>query len=307
MARPTCWGPAQGLAFRAMVNRHPLRRSGAGRCWAFAVGLLATFGVLPTAAQDAADSAAVSDSGPAVPTAGTQQDSLAPIPLILGSDTLGFLFGSTGLLDAEERAEAVLDRLQELRVQRVPGDSVRADMDRNPPVVLAGDEPVLAVTPADARGLGMTLTQAVVAYQEVVRSALQLPLVRDTPRELLVAVGLVLLVTLLLVLSWRLLGRAEPKVADTVTRIVMSRISAIRVQGVEFVSGADIERSLRGSSGGDSLWPCWWSISRWRSRSFPPPVPWRTASFRSCWAPSGTRRWRWCCTCPTSSTSSSSW
>jgi len=228
-----------------------------GCSWALAVVLLATIEVVPTAAQDAPDSAAETpDSVEAILTVGADEDSLAATPLVLGSDTLGFLYGSTGLLDAEERARAVLDRLQELRVERVPGESVRADLERSPPLVLAGDEPVLAVTPADARGLGMTLSEAVVAYQEVVRSALELPLVRETPKELLVAVGLVLLVTFLLWLSWRLLGRAEPKVADGITRVVTSRISAIRVQGVEFVSGDDIGRSLR-----VSVWLLRWVLS----------------------------------------------
>jgi len=202
----------------------------------------------PVSAQGAAQDslptpAAVDSASTLVP----QGDSLAaaPVPIVLGVDTLGFLYGPAGLRDATVRAEDLADRLQALRLRQVSPDSVSVRLDRTPPVVVVQGEPVLAVTGAEVAAQGVSADSAVALYARIVRDALALPLLRDTPRELIIGIALMLLATILMFWLWRLLARLQPRVVTFITLRVRRRISAIKFQRFVIASGDDIGRWIR--------------------------------------------------------------
>jgi len=196
----------------------------------------------PTTVLDsapAADSVADAAAGPVA-------DTLLPVPIVLGRDTLGYLHGPAGLRDAEVRAEDLTDRLNELRLRGVSPDSVTVGTNRLPPVVLVQGEPILAVTPADVAAQGVAADSAVALYARVVREALALPIFRDTPREVAYGIALMLLATMLVFWVWRWMAKAQPRAVTFITLRVRRHISAIRFQRFEIASGDDIGRWIRG-------------------------------------------------------------
>jgi small-conductance mechanosensitive channel len=195
------------------------------------------------AAQDtvasARDSAALAtDSAVAV------DPSLAPAPIIVGGDTLGFLYGAEGIAGPAQRAEAFRTRVRGQRLQGASPDSIRVALDREPPVIYIGPQPVLAVTDGDAQGLGLDRELAVAAYRDVVEVALAIPILQAPPRALLISIGLVIASTILLWLLWRLLAALQPRVANGINRLVSKRVKSVKVQGVEFISAEQIEGGI---------------------------------------------------------------
>lgn len=194
-----------------------------------------------------ADSMAAADSIAAADSVGAPAaDSLLPVPIVLGRDTLGYLYGPAGLRDPEVRAEDLAERLNDLRMRGVSPDSVSVSMDRRPAVVLVGGEPILAVTPAEIAAQGVPADSAVARYAQIVRDALALPIFRDTPRELAYGIALMLVATVLVFWVWRWMARAQPRVVTFITLRVRRRISRIRFQRFEIASGDDIQRWIRG-------------------------------------------------------------
>lgn len=234
------------------MNRRRRGLPGSRRGGTLAVAFLLAFALLggtdPLAGQDPDSALSVADSveaaGQAPDSVGAQPDGPAA-PIVLGRDTLGFLYGNTGLESASQRAATLNQTLVRLRLGGVPPDSVGTDLTRDPPVVLASGRAIMAVTPADARGLGLQVPEAAQAYADLVRGALAIPLIRATPRQLLISTGLVILTTVLLLLAFKLLGMLQPKVAGWLTQRITKRISSVKVQDLELVSTEQIDRAVR--------------------------------------------------------------
>jgi len=191
----------------------------------------------------------VAPAGIQVQGVSTEADTVqgGPVPIVLGVDTIGFLYGPAGLRDPEVRAEDLAERLRALRFERVPPDSVRINADRSPPVVLVSGEPVLVVTPAEIAAQGVAPDSALAIYARIVRNALALPLLRGTPRELAVGVLLMLLSTILFIWIWRTLARIQPRATEFFKARVTARVSAIRFQRFEIVSEAGVARTVESS------------------------------------------------------------
>ena len=194
-------------------------------------------------APAAQDSASAADSI-AADSAVTGDQSLAPAPIVIGGDTLGVLYGAEGIAGPSQRAEAFRSRVRTQRLQGASSDSIRVALDRDPPLIYIGAQPVLAVTPGDAAGLETDLAAAVDVYRAVVAEALAVPILQAPPRALLISIGLVVLSTILLWLLWRMLAALQPRVASAANRLVARRVTAVRFQGVEFISGEQIERGI---------------------------------------------------------------
>ncbi|HKK93965.1 MAG TPA: mechanosensitive ion channel family protein [Longimicrobiales bacterium] len=200
------------------------------------------------ASQDTTAGAEVTDTavGGRIPQTSDMVDETVPAPIVIGPDTVGTLYGVSGVLSPTERRDAVVERLQALRLRRVSPDSVTTTTGPDGRVVRAGGTPVLAVTPGDAAGLGVSPDSALTLYAASVRTALDVPLIRGTPRELVVAIGLVILSTIVLVILWRLLGALQPKIAGAISTRIRRRVDTIRFQRLEIASGDDIDRMVSG-------------------------------------------------------------
>jgi len=216
-------------------------------------GLVALLLSLPTAAGAQGTPTPTQDSVPTPDSAQSPDSTALPappdttaVPILLGNDTLGYLYGPVGLREAEVRAEDLTERLQSLRMRGVPADSVRIRDDRVPPVILVEGEPVLAVTPAEVAAQGVPADSAVALYARLIREALELPIFRDTPRQIGLGILLMVLATVLLVFLWRRLATVQPRVVTFITARVRARIGSIRLQRFEIASGEDIERGIRG-------------------------------------------------------------
>ena len=225
---------------RPSARRSPvsaaLRRTG--------LAALLLLGAIPAWAQGTQDSAVAAAPDSAVVPA---QDSIAPAPIVIGADTVALLYGVSGVLTPQERADNVVGRLQQLRLRRVPADSVSVLSGPEAQVVQVAGTPVLAVTQGDADALGLTPAAALDFYTDAVRDALDIPIVRGTPRELLIAIGLVILSAILLVILWRLLAELEPKFAGALSAAIRKRVTAIRFQKLELATGDDIDRIVKWS------------------------------------------------------------
>jgi small-conductance mechanosensitive channel len=210
--------------------------------------VLLTAATIAVAASGAA-AQGVQDSTDAFPVdsvdAVAAPDSVLPATIVIGSDTVATLYGVSGVLSPSERARNATDRLQGLRLRRVPADSVSVSVEAGGGVVRVAGAPVLAVTQGDADGLGVSPDSALALYATAVRTALDVPLIRGTPRELLIAVGLVILSTILLVIVWRLLAELEPRFAGALSAAIRKRVNVIRFQKLEIATGDDIDRIVK--------------------------------------------------------------
>ncbi len=223
---------------RALRRLRPL--PGVVGLLALAVPLVAT--AAPLRAQDGQDTTTVATPDS---LSAPQVGSSTAAPIVIGTDTVATLYGVSGVLTPSERAGNVVRRLQDLRLRRVPADSVVVVSDADGSRVWVAGTAVLAVTQGDAEGLGVSLDAATSLYADAMRTALDIPIVRGTPRELLIAVGLVLLSTILLVILWRLLAELEPKFAGAVSTAIRKRVTSIRFQKLELATGDDIDRVVK--------------------------------------------------------------
>ena len=175
-----------------------------------------------------------------VPAGPPRPDSAA---VVLRGDTLAYLYGALGPFSAADRADAVSQRLANLRRQGVDSAEVRVVTDGPRPEVWVGQLVLLTVTAQDtlARGSAAAATSALAA---MARSGLRGSLLTRNIRDLLKGLLETVLATVALYFLLRLMARWYPRLYRRIRDIQEEKVPAIRFQGLVLLTGERIEQLL---------------------------------------------------------------
>jgi len=176
------------------------------------------------------------------PSAALGQSTTASAPVQVAGQTLFLLQRGIGSFSVAERAQAVNRRLEAILLStpaRVQPTVRRSDLGL---LILIGDEPIIAVTEADARAEGLSPEALADRWASAIQAGIlqgSAQRIRDTLLRRMLIVGAVILVSFGLL---TLLGRARRRLASWLaTR--RHRISAFRFKGLELVSAERIYRA----------------------------------------------------------------
>lgn len=168
---------------------------------------------------------------------------------MLDGDTLFLVQTRLGPFAPADRARAILERLS-----RVAGDPMRADDS----VVIAdgvgttdivvGDVVIMSVTDADAEAAGVARLDLARERAAVIARALEAESFWAIVKIVLVGVAFTLLATAVLIALWRLLGWLFPRIYARLESWRGTRIPAIRIQRLEFISSARLTDVLIGAA-----------------------------------------------------------
>ncbi|MGH7532485.1 MAG: hypothetical protein ACREL4_04245, partial [Gemmatimonadales bacterium] len=178
----------------------------------------------------------------------------APAPrgaaVVFRGDTLFSLYGNVGAFTAEERAAAVMGRLQRAAGAVSSGtDSIGVvDADTHTDLVV-GDVVLMSVLDADAKAAGTSRLELATADARIATAAIAAAKGHNTIRTLIVGAGLTLLATLVLLLLLRLLRVVFPRLERMIAGARGTRIPALRIQRFEVISSARIADFLAGVVG----------------------------------------------------------
>ena len=104
----------------------------------------------------------------------SEQMSVEGAPVMLGRQTIFILESGIGSFSAQERANAVSDRINDLANDSdFRPNSIRVDNQAEGPKLVAGDRFILAVTSADARTSGQTPQALAARYRQQIITALE--------------------------------------------------------------------------------------------------------------------------------------
>lgn len=176
--------------------------------------------------------------GPAVPVGA---------PVVVGVDTLFYLYQSFGSVSAQDRATAIPGRiLQAAKRVRAGIDTVAVVQLGDQVGILAGDLVLLGVLPGDV--LDTTESRAAVAgrYAELIKDVIARGSFRERVRQLGVGLVLTLLATLVALLLRLLLVRTLDRVGQWIDLLRgSSRLPTLRIQKLEVLSADRIADVLR--------------------------------------------------------------
>ncbi len=196
-------------------------------------------------------SSAVRDALPAdTSTAATRPDSAA---VVVGGDTLGFLYGRLGPFSVQDRAARVAQRIHDLHYQGEDTTGVHVVQDDGRMEVWVGDVVVAIVTAQDTVGRGTYMAAAAAGMAEMVKAGLGGAMLTRDLRDLLLGLLKTALATLVLYWLLGLMSRWYPRLYARIRALQEHKLRAIRFQGLELVSGERIQALLVGGARGSRL------------------------------------------------------
>lgn len=201
--------------------------------------ILALFFVLTQTADSAVNQAAPSPPTPSEESVGA--------PVIFADEALFTLYDNLGPFTAQERAQAVAERLAALakdpftRIYPVSA----ADRESTSELVY-GEMVVMTVTDRDAQPTGTIRQELAKDYAQRIKTALAKSREQVTTRALMIDAGLALLDTIILVVLLVLFHKTFPKLYVKIEAWRGTVIRAIKIQRVELLSADQIAAGLTG-------------------------------------------------------------
>lgn len=201
--------------------------------------ILALFFVLTQTADSAVNQTAPSPPTPSEKSVGA--------PVIFADEALFTLYDNLGPFTAQERAQAVAERLAALakdpftRIYPVSA----ADRESTSELVY-GEMVVMTVTDRDAQPTGTIRQELAKDYAQRIKTALAKSREQVTTRALMIDAGLALLDTIILVVLLVLFHKTFPKLYVKIEAWRGTVIRAIKIQRVELLSADQIAAGLTG-------------------------------------------------------------
>ena len=155
-------------------------------------------------------------------------------PVLLGEQTIFVLENGIGSFSVQERAQAVSDRITTLANNpKFQVNSIRVDIQADGTKIVANDQVILAVTPADVRAGGQTQQALAEAYRQQIIAALQEDRVRffrGNPKASLILIAVATIIVIVIII---IINRIFPRTLAGLESWRQARISAISVDEVE--------------------------------------------------------------------------
>ena len=208
------------------------------------VSLLAASLAAPIAAQHrptTTDSARADTTRPAPPPAA---------PVLFDGDTLFLIRTPIGAFTPAERADAISRRLTRFvgEPRALSADSFNVVSDSTGAEVRLGTEPIMVVTPADAAVEGRPADSLAADYRTRIAGAVGRKMEASGLRALIIDAVLALLVTVVLVVLLRLLGRGFRALHRWLAAARNTTIHGLRIQRVELLSADQLAGTLVGAA-----------------------------------------------------------
>lgn len=183
------------------------------------------------------------------PLAG-QRDSAAlraGAPVVIGQDTLFALYGRIGAFTPAERARGVMERAMRVAAAVAGGrDSIVVMEAETHTDLVVGETVLMTVLNADARPLGKNRAELSRAYAAALADALRLAVKRTTLKAVLLGALFTVLATAALLVLLKLGNAFFPRLVTLLEGWRRTRIPAIRIQRLEFVSASRVTDFLLG-------------------------------------------------------------
>lgn len=169
----------------------------------------------------------------------------AGAPVVFAEETLFPLYDRIGPFTAQERAQAITDRLARLSkdpfTRTYPITITHRDTTSE---LVYGEMVLMTVTDQDAQPTGKTRQEVGEDYAKKIQSVLAKAREQLTPRALIIDAGLVLLDTAILVALLVLFHKLFPKVYAKITAWRGTVIRPLKLQRVELLSANQIAEAL---------------------------------------------------------------
>lgn len=188
--------------------------------------------------------------------AATPPDSTAPVsarrvfgaPVVFHQDTVFVVHSRLGPYSPEERAAAIVDRLERIsRGTRARIDSLTVVDGEASSDVLSGKRVLMTVTDADAEAAGLPRRRLARIIARNTYTALRAEASRTGLRNLVIGGFLALVSTLALILAFKLLNRLIRRTNRLLGAWRHTRIPALRIQKLEVLSADRITNALLGA------------------------------------------------------------
>lgn len=178
------------------------------------------------------------NTSPAVP---------ASAPVVFEDEPLFVIYDKIGSFTPQERARAVIERLERLAKDPYAGrDTVTATDQELTSELVSGETVVMTVTERDAQPTGKSRQELAKDYAQKIQAALTRSREQVTLRSLIIDAGLALLDTVILIILLVLSNKTFPKVYARIEVWRGTVIRPIKIQHVELLSADQITEGLAG-------------------------------------------------------------
>ncbi len=155
-------------------------------------------------------------------------------PVMLGKQTIFVLENGVGLFSVQERAQAVSHRIVSLaNAPTFQADSIRIKTQSNGTKILADDQVILTVTPADVQAVGQTQQALAQRYRQQIIAAIEEDRARFFKGDPRTSLPLIAAATVAVIVIFMILNRIFPRILSGLAAWQQARISAISVDGME--------------------------------------------------------------------------
>jgi small-conductance mechanosensitive channel len=180
----------------------------------------------------------ITNASPAVP---------ASAPVVFEDEPLFVIYDKIGPFTPQERARAVIERLERLaKDPYAGGDTVTATDQELTSELVSGETVVMTVTERDAQPTGKSRQELAKDYTQKIQAALARSREHVTLRSLIIDAGLALLDTVILIILLVLSNKTFPKVYARIDAWRGTVIRPIKIQHVELLSADQIAAGLAG-------------------------------------------------------------
>jgi small-conductance mechanosensitive channel len=181
-----------------------------------------------------------------------QSDSIttasAQAPVIFAKDTLFFLNANLGPFAPRERAAAISERLRRLSKRGfTPADSLIISDGETATNILAGDMILMSITDGDADSAGITRLELAALDAKKIKLALDKEISRTSLRSIIIGVLLAMLATVIFIIFLKLISIFKRKLSTRIESWRGTRIRAIKIQKIEFLSANQITDFIKGT------------------------------------------------------------
>jgi small-conductance mechanosensitive channel len=168
-------------------------------------------------------------------------------PVIFAKDTLFFLNANLGPFTARERAAAITDRLKRLSKHGpYSADSLIVSDSDASTNILAGDMILMSITDSDAASAGLTRLELANLDLRKIKVAVDKEISRTSLKSILISILLSILATVIFIILLKLLSVLKRKLSVKVESWRGTRIRAIKIQKIEFLSANQITDFIKG-------------------------------------------------------------
>ncbi len=171
----------------------------------------------------------------------TQVVERAGAPVIFSGDTLLYLYGEVGGIDAEERAVAVSERLSGIvQTDTVSLDSIRLVDAADTTRLALGSQVIMSVTSDDASQVGTSRLALARKYASILFEALRKAMEEDSIRTLLINAGITLFLLVAIVAVFWGMRKVFPRAYAKLEGWEGTLFRTIRIRSLEIVSARRI-------------------------------------------------------------------